>query len=205
MPSVLKIPFHTREYASYNEYLTHQKSKLDNGISWLEKYEKTYYVLLIDWLKSTKLQFEGMSSLCVGARTGTEVKVFNDLGSFSVGIDINPGKENKFVVWGDASDIQYADNTVDIVYTNSLDHFLKIEESISEMCRVLKPKGYFILLINSPEDSKKDTFGSVHWDDVQDVLDYFTVQCGFTITRRKDISFSNFFSDFVVMVNNVEA
>jgi len=90
MPSALEIPFHIKtDYDSYDEYLAHQKSKLDNGIGWLRRYEGLYYTLLTNLLKRCELRFEDTCTLCLGARTGIEVKVFNDLGSFAVGIDVN--------------------------------------------------------------------------------------------------------------------
>lgn len=204
---MLNNPFHIKPYESYEKYLCHQKSKLENGINWLEQYELAYYKVLSKWLSTSKLKTKGTSSLCIGARTGTEVRVFNDLGSFSVGIDVNPGKENKYVVWGDASDIQYADNTIDIVYTNSLDHFLKIEEVLSEIKRVLKPDGHFVFLIGSPKDSRIDKHGSTYWDDVTEVLNYISQKYNFKLLERYDMNKSKiniWFSDFVVMRSDVQ-
>ena len=62
------------------------------------------------------------SVLCLGARQGTEVKAFLDLGCFAVRIDLEPGAENQFVVQGDFHDLKFPTESVDIVFTNSLDH-----------------------------------------------------------------------------------
>jgi SAM-dependent methyltransferase len=77
----------------------------------------------------------------LGARFGTEVKAFHDLGSFAVGIDVRTGERNKFVLQGDFHDIQFPAATVDIVFTNSLDHAFDFEKVIQEIRRVLKPSG----------------------------------------------------------------
>ena len=46
--------------------------------------------------------------LCLAARIGTEVKAFLDLGCFAIGIDLNPGTDNRYVVHGDFHDLQFA-------------------------------------------------------------------------------------------------
>ena len=87
----------------------------------------------------------GMSVLCLAARLGTEVRAFRDFGCFAVGLDINPGPENKYVVHGDFHHVQFASGSVDVVFTNSLDHGLQPEKILREVARVLKPGGLFVL------------------------------------------------------------
>src|SRR5258707_15564244 len=87
----------------------------------------------------------GMSALCLAARIGTEVKAFQDVGCFSVGIDLNPGPDNKYVLRGDFHEIQFPSNSLDVVYTNSIDHAFDAVKMISEVKRVLKPTGVFIV------------------------------------------------------------
>lgn len=196
-----KSPFHTKDYGNYDEYTKHQKSKLDDNLTerkWFKKYNIDYKKFLTMLLKKF-VDVKGKSSLCIGARTGTEVQSFIDLGSFSVGIDLNTGKDNKYVVTGDASAIQYPDSSIDIVYTNALDHFLKIEESISEIKRVLKPDGFFVFLIGTPEDAKKDKWGSTYWDGVKEVIEYLVRKYGFKFIGAADVKKTGWFSDFVVM------
>jgi len=83
--------------------------------------------------------------LCLAARIGTEVKSFLDLGAFAVGIDINPGKKNKYVLFGDFQDIQFAPKCADIIFTNSIDHVYDIEKFLSEIKRVLKMKVFLFV------------------------------------------------------------
>ena len=196
-----KSPFCTKQYASYDEYLKQQRSKYDkkDELKWFNDYLKFYKALLGSLLDRTKIDFNNKISLSIGARQGTEVEVFVERGSFAVGIDPNTGTDNKWVVTGDGSNIQYPDKSVDIVYTNALDHFLKIEETISEIKRVLKYKGYFIFLIGSPEDSKNDKWGSTYWDSVKDVVKYLEDEHGFKAIQSCDVSKTNWFYYFYVM------
>ena len=39
--------------------------------------------------------------LCLGARLGTEVRALHNLGYFAIGIDLNPGVDNPYVLMGD--------------------------------------------------------------------------------------------------------
>jgi len=67
--------------------------------------------------------------------------VFIDHGVFAVRIDLNPGRDNRRMVVGDFHALQYADASVDVVYTNSLDHAFELERVLAEVRRVLKPEG----------------------------------------------------------------
>lgn len=197
----MKYPFHTRKYESYDKYVEHQVSKYNGEIPWLKNYEKFYKVLLKSLLKHSGIDTSGKSCLCIGARQGTEVEVFVESGSFAVGIDLNPGKENRYVVTGDGSTIQYPDSSIDIVYTNALDHFLEIDKTLDEIKRVLKPGGYFIFLIGTPNDAKIDKHGSTYWDDINEVLSYLSGRYGYELSKRYDVGKTKWFSDYVVMKN----
>ena len=197
-------PFHTKEYKSYQDYMTQQISKLDDGLvekQWFKNYEIKYPKLLNALIDASGLDIKGKSVLCLGARTGTEVETFCNHGAFAIGIDVNTGNNNRWVVTGDASNIQYPDNCIDIVYTNALDHFLEIDKCLSEIKRVLKPDGYFALLIGSPEDAEKDRWGSTYWDSIKSVKEYLKDNYGFDGMIQVDVSKTNWFSDFIVLRN----
>ena len=51
--------------------------------------------------------------------------------------------------------LQYPDDTFDLIFCNIIDHSLYPEKSISEMERVLKPKGYIFLQITVGEATDK--------------------------------------------------
>lgn len=197
--------FYTKGYESYNNYIEHQKSKFNKDMKWFEKYKEAYYKLICHVLANAVndkfLKLEGANVLCLGARDGTEVRAFCDLGAFCVGLDLNTGKDNKYVVTGDASNIQYPDNSVDIVYTNALDHFLRIEETINEIKRVLRPDGHFVFIIGTSYDAEHDKYGSTYWDDDEQVDDYLANKHKFKKVTAKSLKGSNFFSRCVIMQN----
>jgi len=180
-----------KKYKSYSEYLKHQKSKLATiKEKWLPEYDIKYRVALRKRLEKAKIVKPKMSVLCLAARIGTEVKSFLDLGCFAVGLDINPGKNNKYVVYGDFHDIQFVDNSVDVIFTNSLDHVFDFDRFIKEIKRVLKPGGFLILEIfkGRQEGMISGYYESVAWDKINDVLDIFT-KSGFKVVAESDFTF----------------
>ena len=128
--------FKRREYATYGQYVRHQQSKfqfLD-----LVEYDVNYRRQLGARLQNVPGLKRGASIRCLGARQGTEVKAFHDAGCFAVGLDLNPGPENKFVLHGDFHDVQFPAESVDVIFTNSFDHVFDPEKMISEIRRLLK-------------------------------------------------------------------
>tara|TARA_B110001452_G_C15138418_1_gene396403 strand:- start:581 stop:808 length:228 start_codon:yes stop_codon:yes gene_type:complete len=61
--------------------------------------------------------------LCIGARTGGEVRAFRSLGAFSVGIDLYPVPGTNLVLPGNAMALQFASESVDRLYINVIDTF----------------------------------------------------------------------------------
>jgi SAM-dependent methyltransferase len=132
-------------YASYEAYTAHQRDKLDGmiaaGVAKRSPKETEMF----------RRRFEPValaphsSVLCLAARLGSEVEAFIALGHFAVGIDLNPGPANPLVVSGDFHALQFADRSLDCVYTNSLDHAFDLEKIAAEVRRVLKPGGMFLL------------------------------------------------------------
>src|SRR4030067_1257414 len=180
-----------KKYKSYSEYLKHQRSKLATiKEKWLPNYDIKYRVALRDRLKKQGIVKPKMSVLCLAARIGTEVKSFLDLGCFAVGLDINPGKSNKYVVYGDFHDIQFADNSVDIVFTNSLDHTFDFDRLLKEIKRVLKPNGFLILEIfkGKNEGMGSGYYEAVEWEKIDDALDIF-IKSGLRIVKETDFEY----------------
>src|SRR5579884_1306950 len=132
-----------REYSSYEQYVAHQQSKfqyLD-----LAEYDANYRRVLKERLDGLPFVRRGANVLCLGARQGTEVKAFLDLCCFAVGLDLNPGENNPFVLQGDFHHTPFASESVDIVFTNSFDHAFDAEKLIAEIKRLLKPGGALII------------------------------------------------------------
>jgi SAM-dependent methyltransferase len=114
----------------------------------------------------------GASVLCLAARIGTEVKAFADVGAFAVGIDLNPGPTNRYVLPGDFHELQFADACLDLVYTNSLDHAYEAERVLAEVHRILKPGGRFLLEAQrgSQEGAEPEFYESFWWRTLDDLV-----------------------------------
>lgn len=178
--------FKKRKYKSYGEYIQHQRSKLKRiNRDILSRYDKEYRIKLRERLKKQGLIKPGMSVLCLAARVGTEVKSFLDFGCFAVGLDLEPGVENKYVVYGDFQNIQFATHSVDVIFTNSLDHVFEFDKLIKEIKRVLKPGGLLILEIVGGAEGGYTTgyYEAIIWKKIDDVLDIF-LKSGFKIIER---------------------
>jgi SAM-dependent methyltransferase len=133
-----------RGYDSYESYVAHQASKLD--VAYERRAEKDE-----DEVAEFTASFDRIvplaacrNVLCLGARLGAEVRALRDLGYFAVGIDLNPGKDNPYVHYGDFHALAFRDGSVDAVYTNALDHVFDLARVVKEVHRVLRPDGLFI-------------------------------------------------------------
>lgn len=178
--------FQSRRYDSYEAYLEHQKSKL--GTHAFGNYDTEFRTALRERLAALDVAWQGRTVLCLGARIGTEVKAFVDLGCFAIGIDLNPGKENRYVVQGDFHDVQFASDSVDVVYTNSLDHAFDVNRIAKEVLRVLKPDGMFIAeaVQGSAQGVNPGFFESFFWKNIDELIGAFE-KAGFHVTRRTSI------------------
>lgn len=180
-----------RVYKDYSEYVAHQKGKLSTMD--LSDYDEKYYHILKDRLKPLAARGvikKGNIALCLAARIGTEVRAFLDFGCFAVGIDLNPGKENKYVLTGDFHNIQFPECSVDIVFSNSFDHALYLEKLVREVKRVLKPKGHLVLEIvrGFEEGGKVGYYEASAWPKIDDCLQYF-LQAGFAVVERNNFDY----------------
>ena len=128
--------------------------------------------------------------LCLAARIGTEVKAFLDLGCRAIGIDLNPGPENEYVVQGDFHNLQFPPNSMDVVYTNSLDHAFDIDRIAAEVLRVLKPEGVLIIEAVKGRDQGVNPgfFESFFWNNIEELIGLFE-RAGFTVTLRAPITY----------------
>jgi SAM-dependent methyltransferase len=174
-----------RIYVSYADYRHHQASKLEHLD--LADYDNWFR----DVLRGRLAEVQGMrgaSALCLGARIGTEVKAFADVGAFAVGVDLNPGPFNRYVLPGDFHDLQFPDACLDFVFTNSLDHAYEAERVLSEVRRVLKPGGRLMLeaQLGSQEGVDPEFYESFWWESLDD-LARFVGGSGFVCQMRRAI------------------
>jgi SAM-dependent methyltransferase len=176
-----------RSYDSYEAYLEHQKAKLETHD--FGQYDDEFRVALRERLVPLDLEWPGRTVLCLAARIGTEVKAFLDLGAFAVGIDLNPGKDNRYVVHGDFHDLQFAPGSVDVVYTNSLDHAFDIDRIAKEVLKVLKPDGLLVVEAAQGRDQGVNPgfFESLFWKNIDELVRVLEA-AGFKVTRRTPIT-----------------
>lgn len=171
-----------RQYGSYNDYVRHQRSKL--GLVDLREYDRTFRANLASRLK--KADWAGKSVLCLAARIGTEVRAFHDVGAFAVGIDLEPGETNEWVLPGDFHNLVFPDACVDGIYCNSLDHALDLGKLLSEVKRVLKPEG--LLLVDAQHgDQEFDDWAATAWRSVDDLIAAIAAS-GFHLEHRRPVS-----------------
>lgn len=159
-----------RSYDSYDAYLEHQKAKLATRTKTLaENRARALANFKARFSTCTALR-PASSVLCLGARTGTEVEAFIGLGHFAVGIDLEPGPDNSWVVRGDFHDLVFADGSLDAVYTNCLDHLFDLKRVAGEIARVLKPGGIAIIDIVKGYDEgfTAGEYESTHWATAED-------------------------------------
>jgi SAM-dependent methyltransferase len=177
----------TKDYRSYDEYITHQKEKLGLLGGMLEEIDKLEGALR-GRLMMNNMGWYGKSVLCLGARLGQEVRAFNSLGCFAVGIDLNPGNNNKNVLVGDFHNLVWGESTLDVIYTNSLDHSFDLTAIVNEITRVLKGGGLLVLELSggSKEGCEFGYYESMAWERISDVIDIFKGR-GFEVILMEDI------------------
>jgi SAM-dependent methyltransferase len=175
--------FQSRKYESYEAYLEHQKAKLATHD--FANYDTEFRTALRERLTALDVDWRDLTVLCLAARIGTEVKAFLDLGCRAIGIDLNPGKENRYVVQGDFHDLQFAPKSVDVVYTNSLDHAFDIDRIAKEVLKVLKPEGLLIVEAVQGRDQGVNPgfFESFFWNNINELISVFET-AGFKVTLR---------------------
>jgi len=165
-----------RDYATYDEYVTHQKLKLEEmvkmkgGFSNFDIFD--YRLKFYSRFRHLKgLLPADAAILCCGARQGTEVEVFRDLGFFQAsGIDLNPGPGNPLVKPGDMMKLEAADNSLDLIYTNCVDHAFDLDAMLREHSRALKPNGFLLYDVGTNMEEGGGPFEAIAWQRSEDVL-----------------------------------
>jgi SAM-dependent methyltransferase len=162
--------FISRRYGSYEDYLAHQATKLETID--LREYDVAYRRLLAERLRAAGHVQGDFRVLCLAARLGTEVRAFQDLGCFAVGIDLNPGDVNRHVLHGDFHEVQFPDGSADVVFTNSLDHALEPPRVLAEVRRLLSARGLFVVeaSLGSDEGFSPREYEAFYWDTLEDLV-----------------------------------
>ena len=178
-----------RYYESYESYLTHQVQKLDGLRSRLDARASETIAIFRRRFELLPLR-PASSVLCLGARLGHEVAAFIALGHFAVGIDLNPGEDNPYVVTGDFHKIVFADRSVDCIYMNSLDHTLDLPELIFQVRRVLKIDGLFAanIVYGYEEGFWAGEYETLHWPTALGFAKILAEIGGFKVESTRDLT-----------------
>lgn len=181
-----------RNYKSYEEYVHHQESKLDKIIHRLRETEDEDFADFKRRFETCEALSEARSVLCLGARIGTEVRAMHALGYFAVGIDLNPGSDNAYVLPGDFHHIQFPDGSVDAIYTNVLDHVFDLDKMLGEVARLLRPGGLFItdMIAGFGEGHVPGEYEAMHWKDTESLSQKIIDISGFQRETGRDLGFS---------------
>ena len=165
-----------RDYENYEEYVTHQKQKLDEMLKMKGGFSNrdvlNFRLKFYRRFKHLrKLLPRNAAILCAGARQGTEVEVLRDLGfKNSYGIDLNPGPNNPLVKPGDFMHLDNPDASLDMLYTNCVDHAFDLDGFFKEHARALKPDGYVIYDIGVNLEEGGGPFEAIAWKRTEDVF-----------------------------------
>jgi SAM-dependent methyltransferase len=159
--------FAHRHYASYDEYLAHQSSKLEGIIDRLRETDAEEFEEFRARFADCAALRGAHTVLCLAARLGGEVRALHSLGYFAVGIDLEPGPDNPYVLHGDFHRLVFPDASVDAVYCNALDHVFDLDRMIGEVARVLRPGGCFLAEIDEGygAGSVPGDFEALHWQE----------------------------------------
>ena len=154
----------TNKYKKYKEYLKFQKEKtLDPKRikKWLnEEWEIKYFGFKKIFERNNQFIFDKSNAICLGARTGQEVKALIDLGINAIGIDLVPFPP--YTIEGDIHNLKQQKSSFDLVFTNIFDHSLYPEKFCGEMERVCKSGGVIILHLQLGIDGDKYSENIVH-------------------------------------------
>jgi len=176
-----------RRLASYEDYLSLQRSKLEYLD--LSEHEQAFRRVLRERVGDLGFVRPGVTVLCLGARLGSEVAAFIDCGTFAVGVDLNPGTANPYVVTGDFHALQFADRSVDVVYSNSVDHAFDLKRLLAEVRRVLKPEGHLVLELDPGTHERAepadDLWQTLAWNATDDLVNAVRTEGFFVVGRRK--------------------
>lgn len=164
-----------RDYHNYQEYLEHQKQKLNEMLTCARFDNRTIVNYRLKFMRRFR-HLRGVlpphaRMLCLGARQGTEVEVLRDFGFHQAwGIDVNPGPENPLVGEGDFMSLAEPDSSLDMIYSNCLDHAYDLDAALAEHARVLKPGGYALYDLLGEGDDNRGPFEAVAWNSYEEVL-----------------------------------
>lgn len=179
----------SRKYASYDDYLAHQASKFERVVDRLHETEDDDLAEFVRRFEGCAPLSEMRNVLCLGARLGTEVRALHALGYFAVGIDLNPGERNAYVLPGDFHNVVFPDGSVDAIYTNCLDHVFDLEKMIAEIRRMLRAGGLFVadVLAGYEEGFTPGAYEATHWRKADAFIEKIRALGSFGVEEVRDL------------------
>ena len=179
-----------RSYKDYDEYVNHQVAKLGKIRDGLIRNREEAIADFTERFRACEQLKDADTVLCLGARLGSEVQALLNLGHFAVGIDLNPGTDNQYVLTGDFHDIVFPDGSVSAVYTNVLDHVFDLEKTLAAVYRILKPDGLFIadVLLGFEEGLLPGAYEALHWPTIKFLLDEINRLCGLKLESTREVA-----------------
>ncbi len=161
------------KYNKYADYLEHQKNKTMNPSKiklWKgEEWEIKYIGFLEIFNRNKKYIANKNNAICLGARTGQEVKALIDLEIDAVGIDLVPFPP--YTLEGDIHNIEKPSNSVELLFTNIMDHSLYPKKFCLEMERICRSKGHIIIHLQKGIDG--DLYSENMIRDPKLIIEYF--------------------------------
>ncbi len=179
-----------REYNLYKDYIAAQGYKAVQHMMYVVNGNHKRTDSFFQQFKRYRQHLIKGGVLCLGARTGCEVRAFEKHGFDVAGIDLHP--LSNLVMAADWHYIPFVDNTFENVFTNSLDHCLDFEKLVGEIKRVLTKRGVFVFQTHSKyafdsriegdevedmptllRENKRHTNNSMFWDSLSDIINKF--------------------------------
>ncbi len=148
----------------YNDYVGLQLEKTNDPIRIKKWYNEEWEIKLNGFEKMfnrlIKLIETKKNAICLGARTGQEVKALNNIGINAIGVDLVAFPP--FTIVGDVHNLPFENDIFDLAFTNIYDHVLYPEKMLEEVYRILAPGGIFILQIQLGFDPDKFSVNYVY-------------------------------------------
>ena len=158
------IKTNLNKHDSYEVYVKHQKIKTTDPErikKWLNEEWQIKYEGFKDIFERNALYIKDKkNALCLGSRTGQEVKVLQDLRLNAIGVDLVAFPPYTEV--GDIHNLKFNDGAFEFIFTNIMDHSLYPEKFIFEMERVCKTNGVIIIHLQLGENHDKYTETILH-------------------------------------------
>jgi len=154
----------------YEKYISNQLKDV-NRIYELKLFSK--HADMIEKLIISSPDISPLSKvLCIGARYGIEMKVFQEFGFYSAnifGIDIYPRDEK--IIKADMHNLPFEPETFDIIYSHhSLDHALFPKKAMEEFQRVSKKNAHWILSIPFDDYGKEEAIDFDSPDEIKELV-----------------------------------